>query len=78
MPILEISKETGWFWDTEVMTRAYYAGLKIKEIPAVLIRNSKATTVNFIPDILKYLYSLFKFIPENYRLRNAWKVNRKK
>jgi hypothetical protein len=30
--------ELGWFWDTEIMVRAHFAGLRIIEIPALFER----------------------------------------
>jgi glycosyltransferase involved in cell wall biosynthesis len=35
LPILDTVRDQGWFWDTEIMVRAYLAGLRIVEIPAL-------------------------------------------
>jgi len=76
LPVLGQVKNKGWFWDTEIMTRAYYNGLVIKEIPTLFIRNTQVTTVRLIPETLRYLVTLFGFLPEKNRLRKSW-LNRK-
>ena len=55
-------KDEHWFWDTEIMTRAYYAGLRIKEVPAIFIkRPEKKSSVNIVADSFDYLVKLFRF-----------------
>ncbi len=78
LPVLKETKDRGWFWDTEIMTRAYYKGLKIVEIPTLFMRNTKVSTVDFLPETLKYLWSLVSFWPEKNRLRKAWLNEEKK
>lgn len=61
-PILQETKDTRWFWDTEIVARSYYAGLAIHEVPAVVIkRDDKQTTVHLIKDSLMYFGSLMRF-----------------
>lgn len=70
LPILEQTHNPGWFWDTEVMARAYFAGLRVVELPAVFVkRNEVPTTVRLIPDTIEYWRQLRRFRPEARRLR---------
>jgi glycosyltransferase involved in cell wall biosynthesis len=62
LPILDQCKDPGWFWDTEIMARSFYAGLSIIEIPVLFIRREdKKTTVRLFRDSLVYFQSLKKF-----------------
>ena len=62
LPILDEIEDDGWFWDTEVVVRADLAGLRIVEIPCLLIRRyDKESTVNLLRDISNYLVKLWKF-----------------
>jgi glycosyltransferase involved in cell wall biosynthesis len=71
LPILEQTRNPGWFWDTEIMARSYFAGLRIVELPAVFVkRNEVPTTVRLIPDTIEYWRQLRRFRPEAQRLRN--------
>jgi SAM-dependent methyltransferase len=55
----------GWFWDTEVMTRAELNGLRLIEMPVLFLRRwDKASTVRVLPDSLRYLVELSKFRPK--------------
>jgi glycosyltransferase involved in cell wall biosynthesis len=70
LPILDQTRNPGWFWDTEVMARAHYAGLRIVELPTVFIkRNEVPTTVRLVPDTIEYWRQLRRFRPEARRLR---------
>jgi len=61
-PILKTVKDKRWFWDTEVCARAYWAGLKISEVPVLFIRRKdKKSTVRVIPDSIEYLKKLVAF-----------------
>jgi glycosyltransferase involved in cell wall biosynthesis len=51
-PLIQVLDEvqaTHWFWDTEIMVRAYRHGFKIKEIP-VEWKSGKGTKVNLFKD----------------------------
>ncbi len=62
MTILDQVKDEGWFWDTEIMTRAFLAGFKIQEIPCLFTkRYDKKSSVHLIRDSLAYLINLVKF-----------------
>lgn len=71
LPILAKVDDKRWFWDTEICARAYWAGLKISEIPVLFIRRSdKKSTVNLLSDTLSYLKNLISFrnqIPASFR-----------
>ncbi len=62
LPILSKVKDKGWFWDTEICARAYWAGLKVGQIPVRFVRRAdKKSTVRLIPDTLAYLKSIYSF-----------------
>lgn len=62
LPVLSKITEKGWFWDTEICARAYWAGLKISQIPVLFIRRiDKKSTVRLIPDTWDYLIKIYKF-----------------
>ena len=62
LPVLDEIEDTHWFWDTEIMARSYYHGLKMIEMPVLFIRKSTSfTTVKFFRDTFYYLKKLLKF-----------------
>ncbi len=62
IPVLEKTKDPGWFWDTEIMIRSHQAGLKIAEIPTLFVRKPfKHSTVRIFSDTLDYFAKLWKF-----------------
>ncbi|HEX2910520.1 MAG TPA: glycosyltransferase [Chloroflexia bacterium] len=69
LPVLLECKDPGWFWDTEVMTRSYFSGLKIVEIPTLFIkRYDKQSSVRPLHDSLEYFRKLRHFQREAHRL----------
>jgi len=65
LPILDEIKAVHWFWDTEVMVRPYYRGLKIKEVPVVYTKQWESKTkVNIIQDTVDQLKQLIEFRKE--------------
>lgn len=70
LPVLSKTTEKGWFWDTEICARSYWAGLKITQVPVLFIRRlDKASTVRLIPDTLSYLKNIYRFrtqIPKKF------------
>lgn len=73
VPLLATTANRGWFWDTEIMTRAYYAGLRIVELPTVFIkRNEVPTTVRILPDTIEYWRQLRQFRPIVAELRKQY------
>jgi glycosyltransferase involved in cell wall biosynthesis len=62
LPVLDHCVDKGWFWDTEIMVRAHYAGLRIVEIPTLFIRRfDKQSSVHAVRDTLDYLVKLWRF-----------------
>ena len=62
LPILDEIEDKHWFWDTEILTRAYYHGLKIAEIPVLFTRSSPSyTSVRFLKDTPYYFKKLLRF-----------------
>ncbi len=60
--IAPLCENAHWFWDTEIMTLAWYSGLKIEEIPGEFVKKrEKVSTVRVIPDTLDYFHQLRKF-----------------
>jgi glycosyltransferase involved in cell wall biosynthesis len=77
LPVLAETANPGWFWDTEVMARAHYAGLRIEELPAVFIkRNEVPTSVRLIPDTIEYWRQLRRFRPVARQLRATYEGRR--
>jgi glycosyltransferase involved in cell wall biosynthesis len=62
LPVLDRCVDRGWFWDTEIMVRAHYAGLRIVEIPSLFLRRfDKQSSVHAIRDSFDYLVKLWRF-----------------
>ena len=62
LPILKKTKDKGWFWDTEICARAYWAGLRVSQIPVLFVKRvEKKSTVRLVPDSLEYLSKIIKF-----------------
>lgn len=60
--IIKNTGDNGWFWDTEVISRAESEGKKIKFIKGVFDRNpDKKSTVRVVRDTIAYLKAIFKF-----------------
>lgn len=63
--ILSVAKQTintGWFWDTEIVARAFFSDLKIVEIPVLFIRRpEKKSSVKFLHDSLIQFVKLVQF-----------------
>jgi glycosyltransferase involved in cell wall biosynthesis len=72
LPILEETHDKGWFWDTEIMVRAHWAGLRIVELPALFIRRfDKRSSLRPVRDSLVYLQSLWRFRRDTAGRRRA-------
>ncbi len=62
LPVLEMVRDQRWFWDTEIMVQAYFAGLRIIEIPALYHRRTdKPSSVRIFRDSLRHLHGLRRF-----------------
>ncbi|MBI3658441.1 MAG: hypothetical protein HY232_18715 [Acidobacteria bacterium] len=52
----------GWFWDTEVMSRAALKNLQVCEMPVLFLRRpDKQSTVHVLSDSWRYLIELHQF-----------------
>jgi glycosyltransferase AglD len=74
LPVIYEVEDNHWFWDTEVMVRSYYHGLKMAEVPTLFIRKNQGfSTLNLFPDSLYYLKKLFGFrkVIRQYRKSGA-------
>ena len=62
LPLLDEVQDQGWFWDTEVMVRAFLHQYNIIEVPALFLRRlDKQSTVNGIRDSWIYARRLIRF-----------------
>jgi glycosyltransferase involved in cell wall biosynthesis len=62
LPLLDQTADRGWFWDTEIVLRAWARGLSIAEVPCLYVRNfQKRSTVRSVQDSLEYLKRLWRF-----------------
>lgn len=65
MTYIDEIKDMKWFWDTEVMIRGYFHGMKICEVPTLFVRQPETgSTVRVVRDTRRYLVSLIKFYRE--------------
>ncbi len=72
LPVLDKVKDGEWFWDTEIMVKAFYSGLKIKEVPVPFIKNKqKRSTVILFPTIKNYLVNLIRLHKELKGLKSV-------
>lgn len=62
LPLLGQTRNTGWFWDTEIMAQCHFHGLRIQEIPVLFLRRwDKKSTVRPLRDSVVYLIELIRF-----------------
>ena len=62
LKVLSRVKDRRWFWDTEIVARSIFGGLRIKEVPVLFLRNpNKTSTVNLFSDTMQYLTALYRF-----------------
>ena len=75
LPILRECEDAGWFWDTEIMARSYFAGLKIIEIPTLFLkRYDKKSSVRPFHDSIEYFAKLRRFRREASRLEAQYQA----
>lgn len=61
-PILKLTKDNRWFFDTEIMVLSDRKRLKIKEIPLPYSQNKRhGSTVNVVRDSMRYIIKLIQF-----------------
>lgn len=76
LPILKLTNNKKWFWDTEIVLVSHLNGLKIGEIDVIFNRRfDKKSTVKLIPDSFDYLVNLIKFRGRifNNNIEGFWK-----
>ena len=62
MPVVDRTQDDRWFWDTEIMALSQYAGLRIRELPCLVVKNpAKKSSVRVVQDSLYYLRQLIAF-----------------
>ncbi len=62
LPVLDETRDRGWFWDTEIMVLAHRAGLRITEVPCPFVRRGdKQSTVRVFRDTWRYMVALRAF-----------------
>lgn len=72
LPVLRQTKDRGWFWDTEIMVRAYFAGQRIIELPAPFVRRfDKRSSLRPVRDTIDYFVKLLRFRPVAASLRRG-------
>jgi glycosyltransferase involved in cell wall biosynthesis len=65
LPVINMTHDKKWFWDTEIVVRSLKSKLKIAEIPIIFVRNpQKKSTVKIIPDSIDYFLKLWQFRKE--------------
>lgn len=62
LPVLLQTRDTGWFWDSEVMILSHQHGLTITEVPTRFVRRAdKQSTVRICRDVIAYLVAITRF-----------------
>lgn len=62
VPVVNKTKDTGWFWDSEIMILAHQHGLSIEEVPCRFERRAdKQSTVRIVRDVWRYLVAIRAF-----------------
>lgn len=62
-PLLKECEDAGWFWDTEIVTRAHDAGLAIVELTCLFSRRrDKTSTVRPFRDSYRHFRALLTFL----------------
>lgn len=62
LPVLKTTQDKKWFWDTEIVTRAYMNKLRLAEINVFFKRRKdKTSTVNLFKDTFEYIARLIAF-----------------
>jgi len=76
IPMLALTQDKHWFWDTEIMVIPYLNNYKIYEMPTLFLRKPDInSTVKIANDTKKYFLNLIKF---KKRIDNEFpKSNRK-
>lgn len=69
VPVIKKVEDRRWFFDTEIVARSLWGGLKIDFIPVLFLRRKdKKSTVMLVPDIIKYVKSIIHFKKDTKRI----------
>ncbi|MCU0863133.1 MAG: glycosyltransferase family 2 protein [Planctomycetes bacterium] len=62
LPVVNKTRDPGWFWDSEIMILAHQHGLSIEEVPCRFERRAdKQSTVRIFRDVWRYLVAIRAF-----------------
>jgi glycosyltransferase involved in cell wall biosynthesis len=62
VPVVQRTRDVGWFWDSEIMILAHQAGLRVVEVPCRFERRAdKKSTVRLVRDVWRYLVAIRAF-----------------
>ncbi|MCC7398715.1 MAG: glycosyltransferase family 2 protein [Planctomycetes bacterium] len=62
VPVVQRTRDVGWFWDSEIMILAHQAGLQVVEVPCRFERRAdKQSTVRIVRDVWRYLVAIRAF-----------------
>lgn len=69
LPLIIKTKDKGWFWDTEIISRSEQKGLKMISLPVTFVRrNDKTSTVRLFHDTIVYIRKLIEYRREMVRV----------
>ena len=78
LPILDQCRDTGWFWDTEIVLRAHAAGLHLTQIPCAFVRRlDKTSTVRVVRDTYEYAKALWGYRQRERLARDGSRLYRR-
>jgi len=64
--LMDETKSSGWFWDTEVIANAHKMGYSVGEIPSLFIRvKGMGSTVRLMKDSWSQFWALFRYSKAN-------------
>lgn len=62
LPLLDLTQDQHWFWDTEIVHRALSSGLRCENFPIIFQEKpEKKSTVSLIPDSMAYLKAIYRY-----------------
>lgn len=69
LPVLALTENDHWFWDTEIVAMSHFTKLRIAELPVVFMRRrGKTSTVKLFSDSWKQFKALLNFRKQLKRL----------
>ncbi len=61
LPVLDCIQDKRWFWDTELIAESLGRGLDVSQIPVVVSKSHKGSSVKIVRDTIEYMRSLFRY-----------------